>query len=177
MLKQSIKRKNKPAHKLMLALLLVFQIYTVMSLESDKTADFVLEGDNFKNLPEVNAGVTKIKYWGNVSIEQGSLKIKSDDAVVYNGENGIVKVILTGRPVKMEQIIDAEFGKINIKARKLDFMVQDDLLLLTGDVVIKSKIQGEMSGEKITMNLKTKEIKGVKSENKRVKLIIKPRSK
>ena len=77
----------------------------------------------------------------------------------------------------MEQIIDAEFGKIDVKAKKIDFMVQDDLLLLTGDVVINSKIQGEMSGEKITMNLKTKEIKGMKSENKRVKLIIKPRSK
>ncbi|MBL4660507.1 MAG: hypothetical protein JKY19_09125 [Alcanivoracaceae bacterium] len=177
MLKQSIKRKNKLAHKLILVLLLVFHVHTVMSLESDKMADFVLEGDNFKNLPEVSAGMTKIKYWGNVSIEQGSLKIMSNDAIIYNGDNGIVKVILTGRPVKMEQIIDAEFGKIDVKARKIDFMVQDELLLLTGDVVIKSKIQGEMSGEKITMNLKTKEIKGVKSENKRVKLIIKPRLK
>ncbi len=177
MLKQFIKRKNKPVHKLVLTMLLVFQVYTVMSLESDKTADFVLEGDNFKNLPEVSAGMTKIRYWGNVSIEQGSLKIKSDDAVIYNGANGIVKVILTGHPVNLEQIIDAEFGKIDVKAKKIDFMVQDDLLLLTGDVVINSKIQGEMSGEKITMNLKTKEIKGMKSENKRVKLIIKPRSK
>ena len=51
--------------------------------------------------------------------------------------------------------------------------VTDDLLIMTGDVRIKSKVQGEMRGEKITMNLKTKEIKGEKSQSQRVKLIIK----
>ncbi len=146
------------------------------SLDSDKNADFVLEGDNFKNLPAVNNGVSKIKYWGNVAIEQGTLKINADDAVIYNGKEGISKVVLTGKPVKLQQIVDAEFGKLDVKADKIDFMVIDDLLLLTGQVAIKSKIQGEMRGEKITMNLKTKEIKGIKSENKRVKLIIKPKS-
>ena len=149
----------------------------VYALDSDKNAEFVLDGDNFINLPEVISGITKIKFWGNVSIQQGTLKIKSEEAVVFSGKDGVSKVVLTGAPVTMEQIIDAEFGKINVKANKIDFMLEKDLLLMSGDVVIKSKIQGEMRGEKITMNLKTKEIKGVKSENKRVKLIIKPRSK
>ncbi len=44
---------------------------------------------------------------------------------------------------------------------------------MTGNVSIKSKIQGEMTGEKITMNLKTKEIVGAKSGDKRVRLVIK----
>jgi lipopolysaccharide export system protein LptA len=150
--------------------------FSSLALESDKQADFVLEGDNFKNLPVVKGGLTKIKYWGNVSIEQGTLKIKSDSAVIFNGKDGISKVVLAGKPVMMEQFIDAEFGKIDVNANTIDFMVKDDLLLMNGNVVIKSKVQGEMSGEKISMNLKTKEIKGIKSENKRVKLIIKPRN-
>jgi lipopolysaccharide transport protein LptA len=144
-----------------------------MALDSDKEADFLLEGDNFKNLPVVKDGLTQIKYWGNISIQQGTLKIKSDEAMIFNSNEGVSKVHLTGNPVTMEQIIDVEFGKIDVVAKDIDFRVTDDLLIMTGDVRIKSKVQGEMRGEKITMNLKTKEIKGEKSQNQRVKLIIK----
>jgi len=149
----------------------------ILALDSDKQADFVLEGDNFKNLPEVKAGVTQIKYWGHVSIAQGTLKINADEAVIYNSSSGISKIVLTGEPATMEQIVDAEYGKINVRASRIDFMKKKDILILKGDVVVKSRIQGEMSGEEITMNLKTKEIQGEKSNNKRVKLIIKPNSK
>ena len=157
-----------------IVLLLIFFSTSALALKSDKQADFILEGDNFKNLPAVKNGETQIKYWGNVSIEQGTLKIKSSDAVIFNGKGGISKVVLTGKQVTMQQFIDTQYGKIDVKADRIDFMIKDDLLLMTGNVVIKSKIQGEMSGEKITMNLKTKEISGVKSENTRVRLIIKP---
>ena len=177
MLKQYMQRNTKYPQNSLFIFLLVFTVFSVEALDSDKLADFILEGDNFKNLPEVVGGMTKIRYWGNVSIQQGTIKIKSDEAIIFNSDNGIEKVILTGHPVEMEQVIDSDFGKIDVKAYKIDFMIKEDLLLMTGNVIIRSKIQGEMSGEKITMNLKTKEIKGVKSENKRVKLIIKPKSK
>lgn len=159
---------------LALSLLTSFQ---VLALDSDKTADFILQGDNFVNLPEVKGGVSKIKYWDNITIEQGTLKIKADEAIIYNDKDGISKVELTGTPVDMEQFIDSEFGKLEVQAQKVDFLINKDLLIMTKDVHIKSKIQGEMTGEKITMNLKSKEIKGEKAENKRVKLILKPKSK
>ena len=104
-------------------------------------------------------------------------KVASSEAVIYSNKEGVSKVILTGQPVKMEKLIDKEFGKINVIANKIDYRVLKDELLMTGDVIIKSKVQGEMSGEKITMNLKTKEIRGEKSSNKRVKLVIKAKSK
>lgn len=145
---------------------------------TDEEQDFILLGDNFKNLPKVINGQTKIKYWGNVSIEQGSLKIKAEDAIVFNGKDGISSVVLTGKPVTMEKIIDQEFGKINVTANKITFNVIDNKLLMTGKVVINSKLQGEMSGENISMDLKTKEIKGNNANgDSRVKLIIKPKSK
>ena len=167
-----IKLKNKYQLLTMMIAMFLFS-GNLMALDSDKLADFLLEGDNFKNLPVVKDKLTQIKYWGNISIQQGTLKIKSDEAIIFNDKDGVAKVYLTGSPVTMEQIVDVEFGKINIVANDIDFRVSDDLLIMTGSVIIKSKIQGEMRGEKITMNLKTKEIKGEKSENQRVKLIIK----
>lgn len=176
MLKQNTKliiAKIKIKLKTLTLISSLFFCGQIMALDSDKQADFLLDGDNFKNLPVVEDGLTKIKFWGNVSIQQGTLKIKSDEAIVFNNEEGVSKVHLTGAPVTMEQIVDIEFGKINIVANDIDFRVADDLLIMTGDVMIKSRIQGEMRGEKITMNLKTKEIKGEKSENQRVRFIIK----
>jgi len=169
--------KINPAIAALIFVLLLLVSNLGVALESDKQADFILEGDNFKNLPAVKSGLTQIKYWGNVYIQQGTLKIHADQAVIFNGKNGISKVILTGSPVTMEQFIDVEFGKIDVKAKKIEYQIKDDMLLMTGDVLINSKVQGEMSGEKISMNLKTNEIKGVKSENKRVRLVIKPQSK
>ncbi len=172
MLKHSTKLKS---NRLLISICLGFTIYagSVLALESDKKADFLLEGDNFKNLPMVDDGLTQIKYWGNISIRQGTLKINSDEAVIYNNNDGVSKVHLTGNPVTMELFIDVEFGKINVVADDIDYQVSEDFLIMTGDVMVKSKIQGEMRGEKITMHLKTKEIKGEKSDNQRVKLIIK----
>ena len=186
MLKQSINpflnqlTKQKSQNNMLKSLLitLLFTTSFVANALTDEEQDFVLLGDNFKNLPKVVSGQTKIKYWGNVSIEQGSLKIKADDAIIFNDKDGITRVVLTGKPVTMEKIIDQEFGKIKVKANKITFNVRDDKLLMTGKVVINSKLQGEMSGENISMNLKTKEIKGNNvNGDERVKLIIKPKSK
>ncbi len=176
MLKQAIKQKIKSSNYLVIITLMTFST-GILALDSDKEAEFSLEGDNFKNSPAIEGGLTQIKYWGNVSINQGTLKINSDDAIVFNDSEGVSKVLLTGKPVTMEQIVDVEFGKIDIVANEIDYRVAEDMLYMSGSVLIKSKIQGEMSGEKITMNLKTKEIKGEKSDNQRVKLIIKPKSK
>ena len=176
MSKQFIKQINKYLNFTVVSAVILFS-QNLMALDSDKQADFTLEGDNFKNLPVVKEGLTQIKYWGNISIEQGTLNIQSDEAIIFNNKEGISKVYLTGQPVTMEQFVDVDFGKIEIVANNIDYRVTEDLLIMTGGVVIKSKIQGEMRGEKITMNLKTKEIKGEKSENQRVKLIIKSQNK
>ena len=146
------------------------------ALESDKKQELTLDADNFKNLPILSNGLTKIKSWGNVYIEQGTLKIHADQADIFSGKDGVSKVVLTGSPVTMEQFIDVEFGKIDVKAKNIQFNIKDDMLFMTGDVLINSRVQGEMSGEKISMNLKTNEIKGVKSENQRVRLVIKSQS-
>ena len=171
MLKPFTKRR---INKLIATLLICTLAFNVSAKDADQKQDFLLDADNFKNIPRVVNGETQIKYWGNVTIQQGSLKIKAHEAVIFKGNKGISKIILTGSPVYMEKLIDVEFGKINIEAKAIDFMVQQELLLMTGNVIIKSKIQGQMQGEKITMNLKTKEIKGEKSKNSRVRLIIKP---
>ena len=152
---------------------IILQLFAIqaLALESDKKADFVLDADN--NSAILKSGENQQRFWGNVVIQQGTLKINADSALVTQGKNGIDSILLKGKPVKMEQVIDAEYGKINVRANQIDYKVTNDLLEMTGDVLIKSKIQGEMSGEKITMNTKTKEIKGAKSNNQRVRLVIK----
>ena len=153
------------------SLLFMQSIQIADALDSDKKEDFILDADN--NSAILKSGENQQKFWGNVVIQQGSLKISSDSAIVTQGESGIDKIALTGNPVKMEQFIDQEYGKLNVQANQIDYLVSQDLLEMTGNVQIKSKVQGELTGEKISMNTKTKEIKGAKSGNQRVRLIIK----
>jgi lipopolysaccharide export system protein LptA len=142
-----------------------------MALKTDKNEDFILDADN--NSAILKTGQNQQKFWGNVVIQQGTMKINADSAIVENNKTGIQNILLSGRPVTMEQVIDAEYGKIDVRANNIDYKVANDLLEMTGNVSIKSKLQGEMTGEKITMNLKTKEIVGAKSGDKRVRLVIK----
>ena len=60
MLKQFINHTNKTISLIIFCGIVLFYSTTVWSLESDKNADFVLEGDNFKNLPGAVNGVSKI---------------------------------------------------------------------------------------------------------------------
>ena len=74
MLKQSTNpTKTKQSLLKSTALALLLCTAHGFALDADKDEDFLLEGDNFKNLPEVVKGETKIKYWGHVVIGQGSI--------------------------------------------------------------------------------------------------------
>ncbi len=101
MLKLSTKILSK-----LLILLLICQ--NSMALNSDKEQDFILDADN--NSAILKSGQNQQKFWGNVVIQQGTMKINADSAIVKNNKNGIQNIVLTGKPVKMEQIIDAEYG-------------------------------------------------------------------
>lgn len=163
----------KSSTKALIKFALLIQLIDVCyALESDKKEDFILDADN--NSAILKSGENQQKFWGNVVIQQGTMKISSDEAVVTQSKAGVNEITLTGKPVKMKQFIDEEYGNVDIKADKIVYLVSTDIIKMSGNVQVKSKIQGEMTGENITFNTKTKEIKGASSGDQRVRLIIRP---
>lgn len=110
---------------------------------------------------------------GNVSIVQGSLKIDSETATVERTAGEIRRAQLEGSPVRLEQALDAG-GKMQARARGVDYDLVNEVLLLTGDVVV-TQPEGELRGERIRYDMKTGRLEGGGDGGGRVQMRIEPR--
>lgn len=118
-----------------------------------------LESDRGQPL-EVNADATegtlgdgKAVLYGNVVIRQGSLLVKADVAEVEKVEGRVRSVVLTGKPVHLEQEIEEE-GLVQADALKIEYEVATGIITLTGTATVIHP-QYHVSGEllKYDMNL------------------------
>lgn len=95
---------------------------------------------------------------GNVMIVQGTLKIESNSATVEKAVGAIKRALLEGTPVRLQQALDAG-GQMQARARNIDYDVVNEVLLLTGDVVV-TQPEGDLRGERIRYDLKSGRLEG-----------------
>jgi len=95
---------------------------------------------------------------GNVVIVQGTLKIESTSATVEKAAGAIKRALLEGSPVRLQQTLDAG-GQMQARARNIDYDVINEVLVLTGDVVV-TQPEGDLRGERIRYDLKSGRLEG-----------------
>ncbi|MCB1583346.1 MAG: hypothetical protein KDI92_09805 [Xanthomonadales bacterium] len=130
-----------------------------LALESDRNAKIILEGPGCAHKGKVNQTECK----KGVTIQQGSMLIKSTYGLIYHGDKGINNVLLKGDQVYMEQMMD-DNSKMVINANEINYHKKDEKVLLKGNVVITSNI-GVTKGEEIEFDLQTQEIKAIGEES------------
>ena len=108
---------------------------------------------------------------GNVRISQGTLNIESARATVVRKQGAIDNAKLEGAPARLQQDLDSG-GRMNARARTIDYDVSNEILLLTGDVVV-TQPEGDVRGERIRYDLKTGRLEG---GGGRVQMTIPPRA-
>lgn len=114
---------------------------------------------------------------GNVVIRQGSLKATGAQAKVYfDGESQINRVVITGGPAHIEQL-DDNGNLMQGNAATIDYMVDKDFAVLTGNAAITQKGRGEAHGDKLTYNTQTSEMTGESGGDSRVHMIFQPKPK
>ncbi|MGR9073501.1 MAG: lipopolysaccharide transport periplasmic protein LptA [Gammaproteobacteria bacterium] len=117
-------------------------------------------------------------YIGNVVTTQGSMKMYSDELIIYIKNGDVTKMVATGNPVRFKQT--PEVGKEDITGHSLraEYYPDKTLLVLKEDAVVK---QGEnaYASDLIEYDSKNSIVKaGEKtSDTKRVHVIIKPKEK
>ena len=155
-----------------LALLLLAS--PAFALKSDREKPMDVQAEEFEAaIGENESGETTLS--GDVVITQGSMEVKSDKAVIHRKSAEIERAVLTGRPATLKQSLD-EGGAMNARAREIDYDLQQDLVVLTGDVVILQP-EGEMRGEKVTYELTSGKVTGSGAGTSgRVKMRINPRT-
>ena len=112
-------------------------------------------------------------YTGNVTIQQGSLRIDADKIVVHTRADGTAdQIIANGAPAKFEQQPSPEQGFIKAQASKITYTPDQERLLLVENASIA---QGgdTMSGPQIDYNL-ANEI--MKAAGGRVEFVITPKA-
>jgi len=110
---------------------------------------------------------------GNVFIEQGTLRIDADKATVDKQAGEFSRAVFDGEPARMQQALESG-GMVKIRARNVDYDMQADVVVLTGDVVI-TQPEGELRGERVRYDLKTERMEGG-APGSRIRMRIEPRA-
>jgi lipopolysaccharide transport protein LptA len=145
--------------KISLLLVLLMSGNLSLALESDRKAKIIIQGPGCVLKGKINQTECK----KGLTIEQGSMLIKSTYGLIFHADKGIQNVLLKGDQVYMEQMME-DNTKMVIKANEVDYQKKDEKVYLNGNVSITSSI-GLTTGEEIELDLQTQEIKAVGDEN------------
>ncbi|MGH8086291.1 MAG: lipopolysaccharide transport periplasmic protein LptA [Lysobacter sp.] len=88
---------------------------------------------------------------GGVTIDQGSLHAESSRAEISTRGGDISRVLFTGSPARLKQVLD-DGSPMNAVANKIDYNVNNETVVFTGDVVIQQP-RGSLSGERVVYNM------------------------
>lgn len=111
---------------------------------------------------------------GGVTITQGTLDIRASTAVISQRGGDPTRVVLTGSPVTLKQQMD-DGTPMTATATKIDYDLVTEVVVFTGKVDIRQP-RGNLSGERVTYNMRTNQVTGGGAGNGRVKMRIMPRS-
>lgn len=178
---------NKPRRRAFLVVLLsLFPAAvsnTCFALDSDREQAIEISADRAE-LDEKN---TSASYVGNVVLIQGTLKIIADSLSIQASSDGKVEIVTaTGNLAEFSQQPDPKSAVLTARAKKIDYMVADEKIVLTGDA---SAVQQDnlFKGDIIQYDIKQQKLQaegktstngsnGEKTEG-RVKMILQPRIK
>lgn len=180
--------KNSKPHKrtLLIALLSLLPAaisHTSYALDSDREQAIEISADRAE-LDEKN---TSASYVGNVVLIQGTLKIIADSLSIQASSDGKVETVTAiGSLAEFSQQPDPKSAVLTARAKKIDYLVADEKIVLTGDA---SAVQQDnlFKGDIIQYDIKRQKLQaegktstngsnGEKTEG-RVKMILQPRIK
>jgi lipopolysaccharide export system protein LptA len=151
-------------------LLLVLAPWPALALQGDREQPMDISADwTDATLGETGQALLK----GNVVISQGSLRIESQNATIERDAGVIRRALLEGAPATLQQGLDAG-GQMQARARGVDYDVVNEVLVMTGDVVVIQP-EGELRGQRIRYDLKSGRMEGG-GEGGRVQMRIQPRA-
>jgi lipopolysaccharide export system protein LptA len=116
----------------------------------------------------------KTTLMGDVAIDQGSLHITSDQAVLHLANGDISSAIFTGAPTKMHDQLD-DGTDFDATANQVDYDMSSHTVVFTGSALLRQP-RGTTGGDHLVYNMETGAIAGGGPVHSRVKMHVLPRS-
>lgn len=126
--------------------------------------------DSVNNEYDLRNGLTR--FYDDVSIQRGSMKVSADEGVVRQAEGEIVSIELSGSPTTWEDRLE-DGSLVQGEARRIHFDVQKNVITLTDGARIRHE-QGEFTGDELIYDLDTENLVGRGSADNRARVIIEP---
>lgn len=148
-------------------LLLLLAAAQASALKTDREQEMSVKSDRSTGKPE------RTELIGAVEIDQGSLKIRADTGIVEQSNGEVSRVVFNGSPATLQQEVEDQ-GLMRAQAAKIEYLLSEDIVVLTGDVVIE-RPRGNMRSERIVYHVDSG-LLDAGSEGGRVQMTIKPKS-
>lgn len=118
------------------------------------------------------------RYKGSVEVNQGGIYIGGDSMITYqNDKSEVDKVVTTGKPAVFTQKPGKDKKAMNAKADRIEFYLDNDLVLLLGNAQIKQS-NTEFYGNRIEYNMSTQAVHADSGKSgKRVRMVLQPKKK
>lgn len=116
----------------------LYAAHPVPALPSDRDQPIEVEADGV----DLNETTGQSVYQGNVILRQGTIRLEADRITVFHRGNKPSKVVAVGNPVKFRQRPRGQDKVIRGTAKRTEYLVDSEELLLIGDAYLA---QGEDS--------------------------------
>jgi lipopolysaccharide export system protein LptA len=145
---------KRASHGLLLAGALLCAFTPAHALKSDRQQPLEVKADATDGT--LGDGTATLR--GNVEIRQGTLLIRADIARVERVEGRVRRFELDGKPVHLQQEIEAE-GLVSAQALKVEYEVATGMVTLTGAADVDHP-QYHISGEVLRYDLNIQHFQG-----------------
>lgn len=132
----------RQTRRLIIALTLFMIAPNTLALESDRQQPITIQADS----AELDEGLGRAIYSGNVQLEQGTLKIDAQQLTVFTQGRKVQRVLATGSPANYTQVLEEGKAPVNARANVLEYLPNDNKLELTQNAVLtqgENKFQGQ----------------------------------
>lgn len=148
--------RSRASASLSLVALIALAAPAAHALKSDREQPLEVAANHFAT--NQNKHLTVLT--GGVKLTRGTMKGESDKGTVYQGnDDEINRVVLEGKPAKMQQQLDSG-GLMRATAANIDYDTEKATAILTGNAFVIQEGRGEFRGERIVYNTETGELTG-----------------
>lgn len=160
--------------RLVCTLLLLCLPLTGQALSSDRDQPIHIEADSAVLMEKEGLST----YTGNVTIRQGTLEMHGDSMAVYNSDDRIDRIILTGSPATIVQRPEGSDNDLHAEAGKMEYRAVEEHIILTGAARIWQTDGKEFRSEKIIYHIRTNTVSaGDSASGDRVHITLQPKQK
>lgn len=125
------------------------------------------------NVAEMNQTTDEIVYQGDVTVDQGTLRVAADRITVHYIDQKVVRIVAEGSPARYRQEIEDPPGEVEAEATTIVYLTREEQLELSGSAGLRQQ-GNQISGESIRYDMVAGKVEAVSGAGGNVRMVLQP---